>query len=97
MTVGTYYSDLYDAIPELTTATLDALGHLTLASESLEDVRHSVLKTLQAKTPEQLPVVVKFLLHNTPQTMAYQVSILFYLRHKILILRVCWCVARDLL
>lgn len=66
-------SNLYDTTPELTPAILDALGHLTLAPDSLEDVRHSVLKSLQAARPEQLPVVVKFLLHNTPQTMAYQV------------------------
>ncbi|XP_037793800.1 LOW QUALITY PROTEIN: Fanconi anemia group D2 protein-like [Penaeus monodon] len=65
--------NLYDTTPELTPAILDALGHLTLAPDSLDDVRHSVLKSLQAARPEQLPVVVKFLLHNTPQAMAYQV------------------------
>nr|XP_053651378.1 Fanconi anemia group D2 protein homolog [Cherax quadricarinatus] len=65
--------ELYDTVPELTTAVLDTLGHLTLPPDSLEDVRHSVLKTLQATRPEQLPIVVKFLLNNTPQSMAYQV------------------------
>ncbi|XP_071548151.1 Fanconi anemia group D2 protein-like isoform X1 [Panulirus ornatus] len=64
---------MYDTTPELTPAILDTLGHLTLAPESLEDVQHSVLKTLQATRPEQLPVVVKFLLNNTPHSMAYQV------------------------
>ncbi|KAK7071509.1 hypothetical protein SK128_027158, partial [Halocaridina rubra] len=65
--------DLYDYKPELTAAILDTLGDLTLQPESLEDVRHSLLKTLQACRPEQLPIVVKFLLYSTPQSIAYQV------------------------
>ncbi|XP_069186232.1 Fanconi anemia group D2 protein isoform X2 [Procambarus clarkii] len=65
--------ELYDTVPELTSAILDTLGHLTLAPDCLEDVRHSVLKTLQATRPEQLPIVTRFLLNNTPQPIAYQV------------------------
>ncbi|XP_068244044.1 Fanconi anemia group D2 protein isoform X2 [Palaemon carinicauda] len=64
---------LYDEKRELTPAILDTLGDLTLEAESFEDVHHSVLKTLHAVRAEQLPIVVKFLLHNTPQSVAYQV------------------------
>ncbi|KAG7161845.1 Fanconi anemia group D2 protein-like 2, partial [Homarus americanus] len=67
--------NLYDTTPELTPAILDTLGHLTLAPKDLEDVHHSVLKSLQAARPEQLPVVTKFLLSNTPQPMAYQINL----------------------
>lgn len=65
--------DLYSTTPELTPAILDTLGNLTLPPESLAEVHHSVLKTLHAARPEQLPVVVKFLLTNTQVSVAYQV------------------------
>lgn len=68
------YSDLYSTASELTPAILDTLGNLTLPPESLAEVHHSVLKTLNAAMPEQLPVVVKFLLSNTQSSVAYQVS-----------------------
>lgn len=68
------YSELYSTTPDLTPAILDTLGNLTLPPESLAEVHHSVLKTLHAARPEQLPVVVKFLLSNTQASVAYQVS-----------------------
>lgn len=67
-------SELYSTTPELTPAILDTLGNLTLPPESLAEVHHSVLKTLHAARPEQLPVVIKFLLSNTQTSVAYQVS-----------------------
>ncbi|XP_063887534.1 Fanconi anemia group D2 protein-like isoform X1 [Scylla paramamosain] len=67
------FCDLYDTTPELTPAILDTLGHLTLPKESVAEVFHSVLKTLHAARPEQLHVIVKFLLTNTQPSVAYQV------------------------
>ncbi|XP_066963666.1 Fanconi anemia group D2 protein isoform X1 [Macrobrachium rosenbergii] len=71
--IATVLCKLYEQKRELTPAVLDTLGDLTLEPESFQDVHHSVLKTLHAVRAEQLPIVTKFLLHNTPQSVAYQV------------------------
>ncbi|XP_062923633.1 Fanconi anemia group D2 protein isoform X1 [Mobula hypostoma] len=47
----------------LTVAILDALSSLNLCAELLGEVRHSVMSTLSAVKLDDLPVVVKFILH----------------------------------
>lgn len=65
--------ELYSQTPALVPAILDALLHLTLSEDSLQEVHHTVLKTLHAAQPHHLPCVLRFLLHNTSSGVAYQV------------------------
>lgn len=66
--------ELYSYETELTISILDALPNLTLAPESVENVRHSVLKTLQAAQPHHLPVIMYFILHHSSPSIAYQIA-----------------------
>jgi Fanconi anemia group D2 protein len=56
--------------PELTVPILDALSNLTLHSESLEDVRESVLERLESAELDDLAIIVKFMLQTvTPNSI----------------------------
>jgi Fanconi anemia group D2 protein len=55
---------------ELTVPILDALSNLTLHSESLEDVRESVLDRLESAELDDLAIIVKFMLQTvTPNSI----------------------------
>jgi Fanconi anemia group D2 protein len=55
---------------ELTVPILDALSNLTLHSESLDDVRETVLDRLESAELDDLAVIVKFMLQTvTPSTI----------------------------
>ena len=55
---------------ELTVPILDALSNLTLHSESLDDVRETVLERLESAKVDDLAIIVKFLLQTaTPTTI----------------------------
>ena len=55
---------------ELTVPILDALSNLTLHSESLDDVRETVLERLESAEIDDLATIVKFLLQTvTPTTI----------------------------
>lgn len=73
------FSDLYETTPALTSSILDSLSELTFEASVLEDIHHSVLKTLHMVKDENLPVVIKFLLHNTTSNLAYQVTCFYFL------------------
>ncbi|CAL4104392.1 unnamed protein product, partial [Meganyctiphanes norvegica] len=70
--VATKLCELYHYETELTVSILDALPNLTLAQEDVENIRHSVLKTLQAAQPHHLPVIMHFILHHSSASIAYQ-------------------------
>lgn len=59
---------------DLTVSILDALSNLTLHSESLEDVRETVLDRLESAKLADLAVIVKFMLQTvTPSTIDFVV------------------------
>uniref|UniRef100_A0A3Q2VGZ3 FA complementation group D2 n=1 Tax=Haplochromis burtoni TaxID=8153 RepID=A0A3Q2VGZ3_HAPBU len=58
---------------QLTVPILDALSSLNLASSLLTEVRGAVMATLAAVQLEDLPVVVKFILHSVSASDAYEV------------------------
>ncbi|XP_039972214.1 Fanconi anemia group D2 protein [Xiphias gladius] len=58
---------------QLTVPILDALSSLNLSSSLLTEVRGAVMATLAAVQLEDLPVVVKFILHSVSSSDAYEV------------------------
>ncbi|XP_070758514.1 Fanconi anemia group D2 protein [Enoplosus armatus] len=58
---------------QLTVPILDALSSLNLSSSLLTEVRGAVMATLAAVQLEDLPVVVKFILHSVSTADAYEV------------------------
>ncbi|XP_061689919.1 Fanconi anemia group D2 protein isoform X2 [Syngnathoides biaculeatus] len=58
---------------QLTVAILDALSSLNLSSSLLTEVRGAIMTTLAAVQLEDLPVVVKFILHSISPSDAYEV------------------------
>lgn len=58
---------------QLTVPILDALSSLNLSSSLLTEVRGAVMVTLAAVQLEDLPVVVKFVLHSVSASDAYEV------------------------
>ncbi|XP_041048128.1 Fanconi anemia group D2 protein [Carcharodon carcharias] len=58
---------------QLTVPILDALSSLNLCAELLVEVRHSVMSTLSAVKLDDLPVVVKFILHSITAADAVEV------------------------
>ncbi|XP_068568031.1 Fanconi anemia group D2 protein isoform X2 [Cebidichthys violaceus] len=58
---------------QLTVPILDALSSLNLSSSLLKEVRGAVMVTLAAVQLEDLPVVVKFILHSVSASDAYEV------------------------
>ncbi|GCB72308.1 hypothetical protein scyTo_0006243 [Scyliorhinus torazame] len=58
---------------QLTVPILDALSSLNLCTELLVEVRHSVMSTLSAVKLDDLPVVVKFILHAITAADAVEV------------------------
>ncbi|KAL0093289.1 Fanconi anemia protein FANCD2 [Phycomyces blakesleeanus] len=63
-----YLKELMMINTVLTVPILDALSNLTLHSESLDDVRDVVLERLDSAELDDLPVIVKFLLHTVSPT-----------------------------
>ncbi|XP_049448967.1 Fanconi anemia group D2 protein [Epinephelus fuscoguttatus] len=66
---------------QLTVPILDALSSLNLSSSLLKEVRGAVMATLAAVQLEDLPVVVKFILHSVSASDAYEV--VCHLRKKL--------------
>ncbi|XP_060096063.1 Fanconi anemia group D2 protein [Heteronotia binoei] len=66
-------SSLLKEKTELTVPILDALSSLNLDLELLSEVRQSVMVTVAAVRVEDLPVVVKFILHSIKTTDAVEV------------------------
>ncbi|XP_027135659.1 Fanconi anemia group D2 protein isoform X1 [Larimichthys crocea] len=66
---------------QLTVPILDALSSLNLSSSLLTEVRGAVMATLAAVQLEDLPVVVKFILHAVSASDAYEV--VYNLRKKL--------------
>ncbi|OBZ85627.1 Fanconi anemia group D2 protein [Choanephora cucurbitarum] len=65
-----YLKELMNDSSELTVPILDALSNLTLHSESLDDVRETVLERLESAEIDDLATIVKFLLQTvTPTTI----------------------------
>ncbi|KAI8368444.1 Fanconi anaemia protein FANCD2 [Choanephora cucurbitarum] len=65
-----YLKELMNESSELTVPILDALSNLTLHSESLDDVRETVLERLESAEIDDLATIVKFLLQTvTPTTI----------------------------
>ncbi|XP_056884964.1 Fanconi anemia group D2 protein isoform X2 [Takifugu flavidus] len=58
---------------QLTVPILDALSSLNLSASLLKEVREGVLVTLAAVKLEDLPVVVKFILHSVSAADAFEV------------------------
>lgn len=58
---------------QLTVPVLDALSSLSLSSALLSEVREAVMRTLSAVQLEDLPVVVKFILHSISASDANEV------------------------
>ncbi|KAF3856398.1 hypothetical protein F7725_017121 [Dissostichus mawsoni] len=58
---------------QLTVPILDALSSLNLSTSLLTEVRGAVMATLAAVQLEDLPVVVKFILHSVSASDAYEV------------------------
>uniref|UniRef100_A0A673APV4 FA complementation group D2 n=1 Tax=Sphaeramia orbicularis TaxID=375764 RepID=A0A673APV4_9TELE len=58
---------------QLTVPILDVLSSLNLSSSILAEVRSAVMSTLAAVQLEDLPVVVKFILHSVSASDAYEV------------------------
>uniref|UniRef100_A0A3B3Y3L7 FA complementation group D2 n=1 Tax=Poecilia mexicana TaxID=48701 RepID=A0A3B3Y3L7_9TELE len=58
---------------QLTVPILDALSSLNLSSSLLTEVREAVMATLAAVQLEDLPVVVKFILHSVSASNAHEV------------------------
>ncbi|KAA0722888.1 Fanconi anemia group D2 protein [Triplophysa tibetana] len=58
---------------QLTVPVLDALSSLNLSSALLSEVREAVMRTLSAVQLEDLPVVVKFILHSISTSDANEV------------------------
>uniref|UniRef100_A0A3P9ITR3 FA complementation group D2 n=1 Tax=Oryzias latipes TaxID=8090 RepID=A0A3P9ITR3_ORYLA len=58
---------------QLTVPILDALSSLNLSSSLLTEVRTAVMATMAAVQLEDLPVVVKFILHSVSSSDAYEV------------------------
>ncbi|XP_074535183.1 Fanconi anemia group D2 protein [Halichoeres trimaculatus] len=58
---------------QLTVPILDALSSLSLSSSLLAEVREAVMATLAAVQLDDLPVVVKFILHSVSSSDAYEV------------------------
>ncbi|KAI8640920.1 Fanconi anaemia protein FANCD2, partial [Parasitella parasitica] len=65
-----FLKELMNDNGDLTVAILDALSNLTLHSESLEDVRETVLDRLESAHLDDLAVIIKFMLQTvTPATV----------------------------
>ncbi|KAK4518683.1 uncharacterized protein ATC70_008905 [Mucor velutinosus] len=65
-----YLKELMNENGDLTVPILDALSNLTLHSESLEDVRETVLDRLESANLDDLAVMIKFMLQTvTPMTI----------------------------
>ncbi|CAB4065708.1 FANCD2 [Lepeophtheirus salmonis] len=60
--VGRALKDLFSQSPELISVILDSLTNLTLDEDVIEDLRHSISKTVSSTEAQNLPVVIKFLL-----------------------------------
>ncbi|XP_041638760.1 Fanconi anemia group D2 protein isoform X2 [Cheilinus undulatus] len=58
---------------QLTVPILDALSSLNLSSSLLSEVRGAVMSTLAAVQLDDLPIVVKFVLHSVSASHAYEV------------------------
>uniref|UniRef100_A0A3Q3XCR8 Uncharacterized protein n=1 Tax=Mola mola TaxID=94237 RepID=A0A3Q3XCR8_MOLML len=58
---------------QLTVPILDALSSLNLSSALLKEVRVAIMATLSAVQLEDLPVVVKFILHSVSASDAFEV------------------------
>ncbi|XP_049590739.1 Fanconi anemia group D2 protein [Syngnathus scovelli] len=58
---------------QLTVAILDALSSLNISSSLLTEVREAVMTTIAAVQLEDLPVVVKFILHSAQASDAFEV------------------------
>ncbi|XP_077054270.1 Fanconi anemia group D2 protein isoform X2 [Siphateles boraxobius] len=68
---------------QLTVPILDALSSLNLSSALLSEVREAVMGTLSAVQLEDLPVVVKFVLHSISASDANEVKVVCDLRKKL--------------
>ncbi|XP_058488047.1 Fanconi anemia group D2 protein [Solea solea] len=66
-------NDLLQTNTQLTVPILDALSSLNLSSSLLTEVRGAVMATLAAVQLEDLPVVVKFILHSVSASDAHEV------------------------
>lgn len=76
-----YLKELMNENSDLTVSILDALSNLTLHSESLEDVRETVLDRLESAKLADLAVIVKFMLQTvTPSTID---AVVYGIRQKL--------------
>ncbi|KAI8384781.1 Fanconi anaemia protein FANCD2 [Radiomyces spectabilis] len=76
-----YLKELMHENGDLTVPILDALSNLTLHSESLDDVRQTVLERLESAELDDLAVIVKFLLQTaTPHTID---EVIYGIRHNL--------------
>ncbi|ORE04580.1 hypothetical protein BCV72DRAFT_210971 [Rhizopus microsporus var. microsporus] len=65
-----YLKELMNENSELTVPILDALSNLTLHSESLDDVKETVLDRLESAELDDIAVILKFMLQTvTPNTV----------------------------
>ncbi|KAI7899702.1 Fanconi anaemia protein FANCD2 [Cokeromyces recurvatus] len=76
-----FLKELMNDNPELTVSVLDALSNLTLHSESLDDVRETILDQLESAELDDLAVIIKFMLQTvTPNTVD---TIIYGIRQKL--------------
>ncbi|KAL7326472.1 hypothetical protein PS15p_208812 [Mucor circinelloides] len=68
-----YLKELMNENGDLTVPILDALSNLTLHSESLEDVRETVLDRLESANLDDLAVIIKFMLQTVTSMTIDQV------------------------
>lgn len=68
-----FLKELMNENGDLTVPILDALSNLTLHSESLEDVRETVLDRLESADLDDLAVIIKFMLQTVTPTTIDQV------------------------
>ncbi|XP_071351317.1 Fanconi anemia group D2 protein isoform X2 [Trachinotus anak] len=71
--IASELNSLLQTNTQLTVPILDALSSLSLSSALLSEVRGAVMATLAAVQLEDLPVVVKFILHSVAASDAYEV------------------------
>ncbi|KAG7219243.1 hypothetical protein INR49_019191 [Caranx melampygus] len=71
--IATELNSLLQTNTQLTVPILDALSSLNLSSSLLSEVRGAVMATVAAVQLEDLPVVVKFILHSVSAADAYEV------------------------
>ncbi|KAI9470628.1 MAG: Fanconi anemia protein FancD2 nuclease-domain-containing protein, partial [Benjaminiella poitrasii] len=76
-----YLKELMNESPELTVPVLDALSNLTLHSESLDDIRETILDRLESADVDDLAIIIKFMLQTvTPYTVD---SVIYGIRQKL--------------